>query len=84
MSGVIGDLSFPAQPGQMMMARHGPVCETCYLPEADHNQPGYSPLIAVPGVHQSVDSGEAHNAADELPGGRLATRLGEFGMGCNG
>ena len=66
MSGVIGDLSFPAQPGTELVPRGGPVCRHCYLPPSDHQSPssqaGYEPLASIPGVHPDTDT--ALNSAD--------------------
>lgn len=75
MSGVIADLSFVQVPGMQMMARSGPVCETCMKPEADHSEPGtFSPLAAVPGVHPLTDT--ARNSADYVSPSRNQTFFG--------
>jgi hypothetical protein len=83
LDGLVSDLSWPRRtpPGVTLMPR-GPVCEVCQLP-SDQHKPGsfFSPLQGTAGVHPSVDDGRAHNAADELPGGRHDQRLGEFGVG---
>ena len=82
----MNDISFPSaqlDPRAQVMGRNtGDLCRHCMLPPSVHQTPasaaGYEPLGPQnPGVHPSVDDGSAHNAADELPGGRLA----EFGVG---
>jgi hypothetical protein len=72
LSGVIGDLSFPAQPGQQLISKNtGDLCRTCLMPVENHmtspaSAVGYEPLgNQTPGVHIDVDTPSlTRNSAD--------------------